>query len=280
MTRTAFVTADAAGTAAEDWFRKVTEGREVYAAERNAFVAKSAGLMDVLARPGELLAPTGALRAPPSVTYTGPVSQWNGRAVPLVGSMQAPADWMVKGPLPARPRSANPFEPSESERRALWLALWDTQKSLAQGYSVVPEPRTAGALPVIAIVVIAVAGISALAVVLSNAATTLLREREETARHAQAVQAAAAEYVECLRRRMTQPGLACTDGPNQTRIRNAPAPGAPPPPGSGATDRALNTLAEGARTALLVGGVGLGASFVLPPLAQFLASSSRGRGGR
>lgn len=280
MTRTEFVTADAAGTAAEDWFRKVQEGREVFAAERNAFVAKSAGLMDVLARPGALLAPDGALRAPPSTVYNGPVSQWNGRRVPIVGGFEPPAEWMRKGPLPARPRSSNPFEPSEGERRALWLALWDTQKALAQGYTVASEPRSAGALPVVAIVVIAVAGIAGLAVVLSRAAETLIRERAETARHAQAVQAAAAEYVECLRRRMTQPGLACTDGPNQTRIRNAPAPGTPPPPGSGATDRALNTLAEGARNALLVAGVGLGASFVLPPLAQWLGSMQRGRGGR
>lgn len=277
MTRAAFVTADAAGTAAEDWFRKVTEGREVYAAERNAFVAKSAALMDVLARPGELLAPTGALRAPPSVTYNGPVSQWNGRAVPLVGSMEPRSDWMRKGPLPSTARSSNPFEPSEEERRNLWLALWDTQKSLAQGYQVMPEARSAGALPVVAIVIIAVAGISALAVVLSSASTTMLRERAETARHAQAVQAAAAEYVECLRRRMTQPGLACTDGPNQTRIRQAPAPGATPPPGSGATRSALDTLAQGAREALLIGGVGLAASFVIPPLAEWLARGSRGR---
>lgn len=271
-----FIESDGRADAGAQWLRAVEAGELVSAAQRNAFVAESAALMDALARPDLLLAPGAAV---PSREYFGPVAAFNGRRVPLVGSIEAPAAWKRPGALPpssglfAAGSLGAALEPTADERRRLYLALYDSQKAMAQSFEVVRVERTAGVLPQAAVIVLALAGIAALAGVIASAVNTYIRESQVTARHAAQIQAASREYAQRLQAwaaaRRTNPNAPMPPrGPNEDAVITGRAAGSAPPATRSATD-ALHALAEGANRALLVGAVGLGASVVLPPVLEW-----------
>lgn len=292
-----FVTV-AAQDGADTWVRRVNAGELVSVGQRNAFLGQAAGLMDLLARPGRILTPDGPV--PPRAVYRGPNATFNGREVPVFGSFDPPAAWWAKPPARTAgrvyPRTAGaagggskPFsladllEPTEADRRRYWLALHGATKAMNGSGAIVGEaPRDAGVLPVAAVVVIAVAGIAALATLIGVAANTAIRETQETARNAAELEAAAREYAQRLQWAATHPGQPMPPpGPAEVRVntpRPSPTPGGPAQsPLDAAVARAVEELG-GIVARVIVGGVvTLVAISVVPPIIQRISERAAER---
>lgn len=263
------------------WVAKSSRGQLVTVAERNAFVGQAAGIMDVLAAPGRLLTPAGVV--PPTTVYRGPDRAWNGRTVPLLGGVEPPALWLVKPPRTASgvepPKGWDLralLEPTMDERRRYWLALHGTLKGMAGSYEIAEAnaPRTAGVLPVAAVVIIAVAAVAALAGVIGYVAGTSIHENAETARHAGDIEAAARAYVQRLQWAAEHPG-APFPPPSAAEVRVQTPPPAAPPGSASPLDRAVNdalaSLVTTGGRVLLVGAGLMVAAVVLPPILSNLA---------
>jgi type II secretory pathway pseudopilin PulG len=278
-----FLTAEAQD-GGDRWVSKVQRGENVSIAERNAFVGQAAGLMDALAAPGRILTPSGIV--PPTTLYTGSVAAWNGRQVPVLGGVQPPSDWLVKPAPGARNASGTGadkpwdiqrlLEPTMAERRRYWLALHGSLKAMNGSYQIVEAnpQRSAGVLPVAAVVVIAVAAIAALAGIVGYVAGTAIHENAETARNAADLEEAAREHVRRIQWAAEHPDQPMPPpGPAELRVQQ-PRPSAPAGTPSPLDQAVNNALRESAglitKVALAAGGIFLAAT-VLPPVIANLA---------
>lgn len=286
----------------DQWVEKASRGEEVVLGDRRAFIGQSLGLMDIMARPGDILTPTGAM--PPTEIYRGPNATWNGRAVPVLGTLQPPASWMQKTPQ----RSASGVDrakddpyltnlrrvlaPTDDERRRYWLALYGTMKSMNGSFTVVPRAasgvgarRDAGAIQLVPIavgvvVVFGVVAIVAYAIAHTLEAQTRIREDAETARHAADIQAAAQCHAQRIQYAALHPNARPDDPALQPcaveeRIRQPPASGGP-----STLDQMIQKALDSLTNAAIVGGGLLVGATVLPPvLANIADRATRERHG-
>lgn len=273
----------------DQWVAQASAGQPVVLGDRRAFIGQSLGLMDIMARPGEILTPAGPM--PPTEIYRGPNATWNGREVPVLGTLQPPATWLVKPPRNAsgvERAKDDPYlqnlrrvlAPTDDERRRYWLALYGTMKSLDTSYQVVGEQRPAGNLAVVVVVVLGVAAIVAYAVAHTLEANTRIREDAETARHAADIQAAAQCHAQRIQYAATHPNARPDDPALQPcaveeRIRQPPPSGGPSPMDS-AIQKALDSLTN---AAFIGGGLLLGATVLPPVLANLADRATRERHG-
>lgn len=88
----------------------------------NSALAMASSIRDMLAQP-EILAPSGATRLKyPEVTYAGPIEEYNGKRVPVVGGLAAPREWYTT--------QDNAQLPS-ADRRVLWDGLGESMRLLS-----------------------------------------------------------------------------------------------------------------------------------------------------
>lgn len=280
---------------AQTWLDKAARGEPVTAGERNAFVWQAGAAMDALADPARIIKPTGL--EVPTTRYNGPVREWNGRNVPLVGSVQPPPQWFgkandtsTKGARDAGAITlADVLSPSNEERRLLWLATANIMRSLqVQGTVVSRERRPAGqadaGIPpvVIGAIVVAVVGVVSWGLYLYEQREVVrLRETEETARQARELQAAQAAWLQRVQAQMQNPTRPMPPpSPAETRVTQRPYPAAPPPPAAQGADDFVAGIQRTAGQLLLWGGLGLVVVTAGPPVVANLADrATRPRAG-
>lgn len=267
------------------WVQKATRGEVVALGDRRAFIGQSLGLMDIMARPGDILTPAGPM--PPTEIYRGPNATWNGRAVPVLGTLPPPSAWMQKTP----PRSASgvgqakddPYlqnlrrvlAPTDDDRRRYWLALYGTMKSMNDGFTVVGvgSQRDAGVLPAVAIgvVVIGVVAIVAYAISHTLEATTQIRENSQVAQNAADIQAAAQCHAQRIQYAAMHPN-ARPDDPGLQPCAVEQRVSQPRPSGEASTlDQMIQKALDSLTSAAIVGGGLLVGATVLPPVLANLA---------
>jgi len=280
---------------AQTWLDKAARGEPVTAGERNAFVWQAGAVMDALADPARIIKPTGP--EVPTTTYNGPVREWNGRRVPLVGSVQAPPAWFgkardtsSKGPREAGAITlADVLSPNDDERRLLWLATANIMRSLQVEGTVVSRERRpsgnvdAGLAPaVIAAIVVGVVGVVSWGLYLYEQHEVVrLRETEETARQARELQAAQASWLQRVQAQMQNPTRPMpAPSPAETRVTQRPYPAAPPPPAQNGADDFVEGIKRAAGQLLLWGGLGLVVVTAGPPVVANIADrATRPRAG-
>lgn len=265
----------------QTWLDKASRGEPVTAVERNAFAWQASAVMDALANPSQFLGASGPVV--PREVYNGPVREWSGREVPLVGTGIPPSQWFEK-----RARSAggvggpgktwaDVLLPTDTERRDLYLAMGRVMKSLhGEGEVIsrrtVEAPRTAGVIPLVPVVVVAVVGLAILGVVLvERYQEVVLRETEETARQAAELAAAQRAWLERVQWAAQHPGQPMPPpSPAEVRVLTRPQPQTPSPAESSG-DAWLKQLEDGAKRVALVGALGLGLAVAGPPILANVA---------
>lgn len=281
---------------ADVWLAKAARGEPVTAGERNAFVWQAGAAMDALADPARVVKP-GGLDVPATV-YRGPVREWNGRRVPLVGTVQAPPQWFGKdfgSGDTKRTRDAGGLTwadvigPNDAERRNLYLATANVMRSLQVSGTVISDVRRpagradAGIPPlIIGAIVVGVVGLVSWGLYLyEQSQIVTIREREETARQAAELQAAQAAWLQRVQAHLAHPEQPMPPpSPAETRVTQRPYPAAPPSPAEDGATTFLNRMQEGAMRLLYVAGVGLVAVTAGPPIVANLADrATRGPSG-
>jgi hypothetical protein len=281
------------GVRVQRWAQAVVAGAPVLSGDHNSAVATAGVALDVISRPDEILRSDGAIGVVQRV-YHGPLSDWNGRPIPLIGAMGPPLGWAV----PTGREAGLPVDvllrETEADRRAWYGAGAGALVALARSLRLGPEVSAGrigarrwqpAGLPVIPVLIAAGATlVSCTGLIAWALAWARAREREVTvsaqaAATAVMTGAASSQYAQRLSQ-YARSGVMPPPGPAEQAVVSGNTPLGRQPTREEQSARFWEETAANGGKILLWGGVFVGAAWVIGQVLPAILRARAGAGGR